>query len=339
MTSLQSPISSPGDETRKKRRLFTLLPLLILILVGVIACQPEVVEVTKIVTEAQQVVVTQVVEVEGEVVMMEVAATAMPMGTPTVGPVNGSPGGAAGNEVASSDSGNVQAQTRLIIKDGNMNLVVRDTDAAAAQVVDLTLDMGGYVISQQIWSDERERRYASLQLGVPSDQFERAMGAFRTLGTVTQESASGQDVTDEYFDLNSHLGNLYATQEQLRTLPRPPFPRSRMSGNQAAPPQERWSTCKTRLKTQPIGRFTVQFRVAPGWSRPQCLPFSSGVWQAGLGVVLTNRLSQQQQRSVTNEKLLSDVDPGVGMVAACGLYPLFASSGNPHSTPRFCDSD
>ena len=50
------------------------------------------------------------------------------------------------------------------------------------------------------------------------DQFEAAMRAFRTLGTVMDESASGEDVTDEYVDLNSRLGNLYATQERLRTF-------------------------------------------------------------------------------------------------------------------------
>jgi hypothetical protein len=40
----------------------------------------------------------------------------------------------------------------------------------------------------------------------------------RTFGQVTDESASGQDVTDEYVDLNSRLTNLLATQERLRSF-------------------------------------------------------------------------------------------------------------------------
>ena len=60
---------------KKKGILFALLALVAMFIV---ACQPEVVEVTKIVTETEEVVVTQVVEVEGETVVQEVVVTATP---------------------------------------------------------------------------------------------------------------------------------------------------------------------------------------------------------------------------------------------------------------------
>jgi hypothetical protein len=53
---------------------------------------------------------------------------------------------------------------------------------------------------------------------VPVDDFEALVRALRTLGAVTNESAAGQDVTDEYVDLDARLGNLQATQARLRSF-------------------------------------------------------------------------------------------------------------------------
>lgn len=60
---------------KKKGMLFALLAL---VAIFVVACQPEVVEVTKVVTQTEEVVVTQVVVQEGETVVQEVVVTATP---------------------------------------------------------------------------------------------------------------------------------------------------------------------------------------------------------------------------------------------------------------------
>jgi hypothetical protein len=107
---------------------------------------------------------------------------------------------------------------RLIIKNADMAVTVSDTDRAVDGAVQVVVDYGGYIISQRVWDDANGYRYGTLLLAVRVDQFEVAMRALRTLGHVTNESASGQDVTDEYVDLNSRLGNLLATQDRLRTF-------------------------------------------------------------------------------------------------------------------------
>ena len=73
-----------------------------------------------------------------------------------------------------------QQQTRMIIKDGTMRLLVQDTDTAIARVTQIAGDMGGYIISQQVWYDTstaENYKFASITLGVPSDRFEDLPGA------------------------------------------------------------------------------------------------------------------------------------------------------------------
>ncbi|MCP4362655.1 MAG: DUF4349 domain-containing protein [Chloroflexi bacterium] len=110
------------------------------------------------------------------------------------------------------------AQQRLIIKNGNMVIMVEDTETAVSEATDLTLQLDGYIISQQVWDDERGYRYATMRVGIPVLRFEGAMQAFRELGQVTNEAASGEDVTDQFVDLQSRLDNLIATRDRLRTF-------------------------------------------------------------------------------------------------------------------------
>ena len=48
------------------------------------------------------------------------------------------------------------------------------------------------------------------------ERFEEAMRRLRDLGDVIDESSSGEDVTEEFVDLQSRLGNLEVTRERLR---------------------------------------------------------------------------------------------------------------------------
>lgn len=177
----------------------------LLILAACGAASPEMVEVTRITTE---VIVEDFAEEEApaaEAAMeMDIAVTGMP--TQTAAPI--------GTAVAEEPA----AQQRLIIKDGRMDVSVEDTETAVAEATDLTLQLDGYIISQQVWDDDRGYRHATMRVGVPVLRFEGAMQAFRELGAVTNESASGEDVTDQYVDLQSRLDNLIATRDRLRTF-------------------------------------------------------------------------------------------------------------------------
>ncbi len=110
--------------------------------------------------------------------------------------------------------------TRMIIKNAEMKLLVADTDVAIDGVTQVTGDIGGYIISSRVWYEpyyEENYKYASITLGVPVEQFETAMRRLRGLSVqVLDETASGEDVTDQYVDLQSQVQNLEATRDRIR---------------------------------------------------------------------------------------------------------------------------
>lgn len=104
---------------------------------------------------------------------------------------------------------------RLIIKTGNMSLEVDDVETAMTRSIDVVVGLGGYVVSQEMSGMSRSRS-ATVTFGVPADQFENALTRLRELGEVSSESLSGEDVTEEFVDLNSRLENLQLTRERVR---------------------------------------------------------------------------------------------------------------------------
>jgi Domain of unknown function (DUF4349) len=109
---------------------------------------------------------------------------------------------------------------RRIIKQADVALLVADTDTAINRITQTAADAGGYLLSSQSWIQavaDKEYKYASLTLSVPADQFEQSLNRVRELAVqVLRESSSGEDVTEQFVDLESELGNLKATRDRIR---------------------------------------------------------------------------------------------------------------------------
>ncbi len=153
---------------------------------------------------------------------VEAAATDAPaevMAEPAVVPMPTLP-------LFSSDQENVSAANpsagRMIIKNADLLLQVEDTDVAIDRTTQLVGDLGGYIISSRTWYKpyhEFNLKYATLTIGLPVDQFERALNRLRGLAVeVLDETASGEDVTDQYVDLQSQMTNLEATRDRIKTF-------------------------------------------------------------------------------------------------------------------------
>ncbi len=111
---------------------------------------------------------------------------------------------------------------QMVIKNGEMRLEVKDTDRALDGVSQVVTDVQGYTISSRVWFQDyygTNYKYATLTIGVPSDQFETALRRLRGLAErVADDTSSGQDVTDQYVDLQSQLANLEATRDRIKSF-------------------------------------------------------------------------------------------------------------------------
>ena len=105
---------------------------------------------------------------------------------------------------------------RKIIKNANFMLTVESADTAVDRLTGVTVDMGGYITSSRTFF-ENGLKAATVTFAVPVDRFEETLRRVRGIAVkVEQESASGQDVTDQYVDLESQLRNLQATADRIR---------------------------------------------------------------------------------------------------------------------------
>jgi len=110
------------------------------------------------------------------------------------------------------------ATERMIVRTGNMALVVEDVAVATDQITRMADSFDGYVVSSRVWK-ERERLVGSITIRVLAEYFDDAMRSLRDLAVdVTSESASSKDVTEEYVDLTAKLENLEATEKQLLVI-------------------------------------------------------------------------------------------------------------------------
>ena len=109
-------------------------------------------------------------------------------------------------------------EERMIIRTGEMSLVVADVMQARDEVAQLAVSLNGYVVSSRIWGEEQEMR-GQVSIRVPDEQFEPALAKLRELAIrVNSESTDSQDVTEEYIDLEARLKNAEATESQYLAL-------------------------------------------------------------------------------------------------------------------------
>jgi Domain of unknown function (DUF4349) len=129
---------------------------------------------------------------------------------------------AAAYEVANSsgDLTVIERSNRMIVKNADIRLMVKDTDIAIDRATQIIGDAGGYIVSSRVWYQDyygNNLKYAAITIGIPVDEFEHALVKLRDLAVrVVDEVAAGDDVTEQYVDLQSQLTNLEATRARIQ---------------------------------------------------------------------------------------------------------------------------
>ncbi|MCX7852168.1 MAG: DUF4349 domain-containing protein [Caldilineales bacterium] len=151
-------------------------------------------------------------------------APAMPReGVSGIGPAAPLPAQPSEGRAVVAETGRVSDQqlqeTRKVIYNASMVLIVRDTEAAARQVSELATSLGGYVADMNGYRGTDNILRYTITLRVPAEQFEATRAALRALAVrVENETMNTNDVTDQYYDLEARLRVLRATENELLAL-------------------------------------------------------------------------------------------------------------------------
>ena len=126
--------------------------------------------------------------------------------------------GSSGSGTTSGDTAALPPAERMIVRNGNMSIVVEDVSDAIQQISHLADSYNGWVVASNVWQNG-DRMMGTITIRVAAADYDAAVGAIHTLAAdVKSESSSGYDVTEEYVDLGSQLETLQTSADQLELL-------------------------------------------------------------------------------------------------------------------------
>jgi Domain of unknown function (DUF4349) len=156
------------------------------------------------------------------------ASPALRSGEPVTG-IGGAPSEAfvgaeapAAPDIAGSEfSAGPPPADRIVIQTGSLTLVVADPARRVGEIRRMAEAMGGFVVSSYVFktaygSEGLTADQASVTIRVPAARLQDALDQIKQGAVeVRSENVSGEDVTQQYTDLQSRLRNLEAAEAQL----------------------------------------------------------------------------------------------------------------------------
>ncbi|MCP4138799.1 MAG: DUF4349 domain-containing protein [Chloroflexi bacterium] len=111
-------------------------------------------------------------------------------------------------------------QERLVIKNADLSITVDDPEEKIAAISALADSMGGHVVNSHTYQDYADSGArvpeGNITIRVPSEDLDEALEEIKAdVEEVNSENVSGEDVTDQYVDLQSRLKAKKAAEEKL----------------------------------------------------------------------------------------------------------------------------
>ncbi|CEG58886.1 DUF4349 domain-containing protein [Legionella fallonii] len=107
---------------------------------------------------------------------------------------------------------------RMIIRNANITLQVSNINQAIDTIANMANTSGGYVVRSNV-SQNTGNTSAEISIRVPAEGLNSVLKQLKSLATqVTQETVSGEDITQQYVNLQSQLENLQQSKSQLEKI-------------------------------------------------------------------------------------------------------------------------
>lgn len=119
-------------------------------------------------------------------------------------------------EKDTSVESNEAQSTRKVIYNANLSLQVSDFQKAQEQLELKTKGFGGYIVESNVYREGDNYTTGTMTVRVPADKFEEFINdAEGVASKVIDRSLTGEDVTEEFVDLQSRLKSKRVVEERL----------------------------------------------------------------------------------------------------------------------------
>ncbi|MEH7482763.1 DUF4349 domain-containing protein [Neobacillus drentensis] len=119
----------------------------------------------------------------------------------------------------SSAAENIKIQNQMVIYQADLQLRVKKFDQTVRILEEKVLKYGGYIAESNVSKEGNEQVSGSIKIRIPQKHFQTFLhDAESQAAEVLQRSITGQDVTEEYVDLESRLKSKKVVEERLLTF-------------------------------------------------------------------------------------------------------------------------
>ncbi|HKC81207.1 MAG TPA: DUF4349 domain-containing protein [Gemmatimonadaceae bacterium] len=128
---------------------------------------------------------------------------------------------AAGNAAAGDPFQNVNfgtAAPAMVIRTGQAYIEVEKVDAAVLKIRQLAAQYNGYIANSSVSGGRDQIRQTTLELKIPGQRYDEAVGSLSTIGKVETVSSNAQDVGEEFVDVTARVNNAKRLEDRLLTL-------------------------------------------------------------------------------------------------------------------------
>lgn len=104
---------------------------------------------------------------------------------------------------------------RMVMQESTMSLLVKNVQETKEQILQKTREWGGFMVNTSV-NNPQEAATGTVVIRVPAKNLETALQAFRGMAVkVVSENLQGEDVTDQFTDLQAQMATLVKTKAKF----------------------------------------------------------------------------------------------------------------------------
>ncbi len=109
----------------------------------------------------------------------------------------------------------ISTAEQKIIQRASLSIEVADFQTSSDALSQIVERADGFISDSYTYVTDTDRKRGEITIRVPSDRFLAVLADLETLGVVTSQHISGEDVTEEYIDLQARLNNSERQEQRL----------------------------------------------------------------------------------------------------------------------------